>query len=558
MGRGAAAAVALVLASCHAGGAPHGDEALKGRFEKYLAQRAALDPIWATWVGIHNHDTRLTRWDDASLAARRELAQRTLDDLHAIDPSTLSTDAWLDYTMWEQELIVELYDYAREDPRAKAPALPVDAVSVIHTMLIKDYAPRADRVRDVRARLKEIPLVVADAKASVKRPPKLWTQMAIEQDLPGAIETLEEIGRMAGELSEPLATAREALTQYLEFLKAEVLPRSDGSFVVGRPVYDFYLKHKHGLEMDADALLAIGRREFDRTVEMMDACAKAIDPAKSARALMEEVVRNVPKAGEVRATYERETARARAYMSQKSIVPIPAGEKLEIIDTPEFERSTTPYAAYSRPAPLDAARTGHFYVTPPPEGATGDELLDYLSGHNLHDIPGTVWHEAYPGHHLQFVYAKGIESKICRIVDSPTLSEGWGLYCEELAHETGYFTSPRDRLMQLNWRLQRAARVILDVGVHSGAMSYDDAVKFLMEKVQMGRPQAEGSVKAYTQRPTYFMSYLVGCLEIQKLRERMKSKLGGRYTMSEFHERFLKYGNVHPGLIAKAMERDWR
>lgn len=561
MVRGWAAGLALLaLAACRGGAPPRGDEALNDLFDRYLRERADLDPVWATYAGLHDFDARLTRWDDASLDARKVLARATLNDLHALDASTLSPDAAVDFAMWEQDLLVELYDYAREDPRAKWPSLPLDAVSVVNTMLLKDYAPRERRARDAVARLREIPLVVDDAMKFVQRPPKLWTEMAIE-DLGSVSGFFDELPALAGgssaELAEAISVARDALERYVTFLKETVLPRSDGAYIVGRAAYDFYLKHRHALDMDAEALLAVGRREFDRTVEMMDACAASIDPEKSARDLLEEIKRNVPKAAELRQVYERETARAREFLIDHAIVGIPDGEKLEIIDTPEFERSTTPYAAYSRPAPLDSARTGHFYVTPVPADATPEDEAAILSGHNLHDMPGTVWHEAYPGHHLQFVYAKGIGSRVRRLVDSPTLSEGWGLYCEELAHETGYYASPRDRLMQLNWRLQRAARVILDVGVHSGAISYEEAVKFLMEKVQMERPQAEASVKAYTQRPTYFMSYLVGCLEIQKLRERLKAKLGPRFTLKEFHERFLRYGNVHPGLIARAMERDW-
>ena len=191
---------------------------------------------------------------------------------------------------------------------------------------------------------------------------------------------------------------------------------------------------------------------------------------------------------------------------------IPDWEKLEVVETPAFLRSTIPYAAYSRPGPLDASRIGHFYVTPVETGATAEEVEEQLAAHNVYDIPGTVWHEAYPGHHLQFVYAKDIASKIRKLNESPLLSEGWGLYCEELAHETGYYTDRRERVMQLNWRLQRAARVLLDVSLHTGKMSYEEAVAFLVDRVRLNQAQAEGSVKAYTISPTYFPTYLLGIL----------------------------------------------
>ena len=172
-------------------------------------------------------------------------------------------------------------------------------------------------------------------------------------------------------------------------------------------------------------------------------------------------------------------------------------------------------------------------------------------------MPGTIWHEACPGHHLQFVYAKDITSKIRKLYVSPLLSEGWGFYCEELAHEQGYFTDSRERLMQLNWRLQRAARIVLDVSLHTGKTSYEEAVDFLVEKVRMNRTHAEGSVNAYTQIPTYFPSYMLGMLEIFRIRAKLWDRLGGRFTIREFHERFLAFGNVPPGLIEGELDREW-
>jgi uncharacterized protein (DUF885 family) len=112
--------------------------------------------------------------------------------------------------------------------------------------------------------------------------------------------------------------------------------------------------------------------------------------------------------------------------------------------------------------------------------------------------------------------------------------------------------------MQLNWRLQRAARVICDVSLHTGARTFEEAVKFLMDGVKMERPHAEGSVKAYTARPTYFMAYMVGMLELKRIREAAKTRLGAKFSLQEFHDRVLKYGNVPPALIEIELSRDWK
>jgi len=509
-------------------------------YDQYLQERAALDPEWATGVGLHQFDDRLTRWDDASYQARARFV-----------------DAWLaripgeslDARLWRNDLLSQQFEHRRRDVRTVAPGIPFGTVSALHDMLVKDYAPKTKRLAEINKRLALIPAMIDEFRPKLGRPPKVWTKTAID-DGEGAIDFLgSELGEADAAL---VAAAKSSYETYLKFLKEVVQPRSDGTFVLGKDAYEFHLKTDHVLALGTDELEKIGRREFEKTERMLE------EIAKDWPAVLEKMKHDHPKPEGLLEYYRKEVARARQYMIDRRLVGIPAWEKLEVIDTPAFQQSSIPYAAYSRPGPLDEAKTGHFYVTPVSKKATAEEAEAQLAAHNVYDIPGTVWHEAYPGHHLQFVYAKDIRSKIRKLNDSPLLSEGWGLYCEELANETGYYTDKRERLMQLNWRLQRAARILLDVALHTGKISYDDAVKFLEEKVKLNRPQAEGSVNAYTQSPTYFPTYLLGMLEIVRIREKFRTKLGDRFTLKEFHERFLAFGNVPPSLIEGELDREWK
>jgi hypothetical protein len=511
-------------------------ESLAALYDAYLAERAGLDPDWATGIGIHDHDGRLTRYDDASWRARAELVDRWLPRIPGDS---------LDARLWRSDLLSQQFEYRRRDARTVDPSIPLRVVGVLHDMLVKDYAPKAERVADAARKLREVPAMIAELRGKLGRPPRVWTVMAIEdaEGVPAFLDGFEGVD---------VGPAKEAFAAYSKFLKEELLSRSDGSFVLGREAYDFHLRNDHFLACGADELERIGRREFDRTLRMLE----ELDPKWPGT--LEAMKKDHPKADGLVEAYRKEVARARQFMIDRRLVGIPAWEKLEIIETPPFQQSSIPYAAYSRPGPLDASRVGHFYVTPVPKTATPEEAEEQLAGHNLYDIPGTVWHEAYPGHHLQFVFAKDLRSKIRKLNDSPLLSEGWGLYCEELAHETGYYKDRRERLMQLNWRLQRAARVLLDVSLHTGRMTYDEAVAFLAEKVRLNRPHAERSVNGYTASPTYFPSYLVGMLEILRIREACRARLGGRFTLKEFHERFLSYGNVPPALIEAELLSDWR
>ncbi|MBI4565535.1 MAG: DUF885 domain-containing protein [Planctomycetes bacterium] len=535
-------------------------------FETYLTERARVDPNWASGQGLHTYDDRLTRHDDASRAARQELAEETLARLDQVELDQVSRDERLDARLWRAQLETELFDLKRRDERRIMPGLPLGAVETVHAMLIKDYAPLSVRAGNALKRMEQLGVVFEDVRQRLSDPPRVWTEMAIE-DAEGAQEALEEIANLIrrglpawdhARLDQAVALARAALTRYVEFLEVEILPRAKASFAAGRDVYEFYLRHFHLLDIAPETLLDIGRREWERTIGLLKATAREIDPSAFWQDILERMKRDHPRPEDLMETYRREVARARRFMIERNVVTLPEGESLEVIETPAFQRSAIPYAAYHAPGPLDGAKVGHFYVTPVDPQRPPEEQQAQLTGHNVYDIPGTVWHEAYPGHHTQFIYAKGIASKIRALNDSPLLSEGWGFYCEELAHESGYFRDRRERLMQLNWRLQRAARVILDVSLHTGRMTFEEAVEFLMQNVRMERPQAEASVRAYTRAPTYFMAYMIGMLEIVRIREATRQRLGAAFSLREFHDRVLAYGNVPPALIEQELKRDWR
>jgi uncharacterized protein (DUF885 family) len=559
---GAAALILLaIVPSAQGAQSPVSD-----RYDLYLAERARLDPNWASDAGLHAADDRLTRFDDATRAAFRKLVAEHLAALRAIDVAKLSTDDRLDATLWRSQLETELHDLDRRDEREIMPDLPLGAIQAIHSMLIKDYAPIEERARNARRRIAQIPDVFGDLRKTLKSPPRVWTEAAIE-DGRGAAEAVPGLAEKAraglpaseaAAFDRTVAAAKESIDSYVAFLEKEVLPRSTGKFAAGKDVYDFYLRTYHLLDLDADALIALGRREWKRTLELLEATAKEIHPTKPWTEILEGMKKDHPEPGKLLEAYRKVVAAARQFMIDRAIVTLPEGERLEIIETPAFERSQIPYAAYNPPAPLDSARTGHFYVTPVDPAAGPAEREAQMAGHNLYDIPGTVWHEAYPGHHTQFVVAKSVRSKVRALNSSPLLSEGWGFYCEELAHESGFFKDRRERLMQLNWRLQRAARVILDASLHSGRMTFGEAVDFLMKEVRLERPHAEGSVKAYTRRPAYFMAYMVGMLELVRIREAARARLGARFTLREFHDRVLRYGNVPPALIDRELVRDWK
>jgi uncharacterized protein (DUF885 family) len=262
----------------------------------------------------------------------------------------------------------------------------------------------------------------------------------------------------------------------------------------------------------------------------------------------------VPEGHWLREAYVAEMDRARRFVVERRIAPMPAGERLEILDTPVFERSLLPYAAYQAPAPFDTETAGVLYVTPIDIRRPKDEQAIQLGAHCIPALPIIALHEGYPGHHLQLTLANRSGSRLRRIVHSDVFSEGWALYCEELMWEQGYFTAdPLTRLFQLRDLLFRACRAVLDAGLHSGRMTPPQAVDYLVENAMIDPLIAASEVTRYCTTPTQPMSYLVGKLQILELRAEAQRKLGSRFNLHDFHAALLASGTIPPALVREEL-----
>ena len=529
---------------------------------RWLEDFARLNPVQATSLGIHKYDEQLGDFTADGFRAQSEMAKKYLTELEAIPMASLPISAQADYRVLQGSLKVALRDIDEIEYWKKTPSLYPDApTTAVFLMASREYAPLESRLKQIIARMKQIPQVLDAGKRTLSNPPRIWTEIAIESTqggvdffesvVPGLAAAVPSVQEALGQESK---RAAEAYRDYLAFLKDDLLRRSEGDFRAGKDTFEFYLKNNYLVEESIDQLNAVGRIVFDRTRKQLVDIAKLIDPSKDWKDVIDAAKQHHPDAASLLEEYRKETARARAFLVKRELVEIPAGEKLQIIETPLFQRSTVPYAQYFSPAPFDKDQTGHFTVTPIDTTKPAAEQAEQLRGHSHGDIVNTVVHEAYPGHHLQFIYANQAESTVKKVLSSSIFSEGWALYSEELLSENGYYT-PEERLVQLQWTLVRAARVLIDIGLHTGSMTLDEAVKMLTEEVRLDKPGAIGEVKRYTTSPTQPLSYLMGREVIMRIRAEYKKKQGKKYKLKSFHSELLGYGTIPPTLIESLMFR---
>ncbi|MBI4063581.1 MAG: DUF885 domain-containing protein [Elusimicrobia bacterium] len=363
--------------------------------------------------------------------------------------------------------------------------------------------------------------------------------------------------RMENDLKRAGQAAQAAYAQMVDYLKIHVLPLTKESFAIGEVEYALRLKNDFGLEEKPETLYSKGLEMTSQIRQRMEALARQIDASKDLPAVIAEIRSHYPQDDqELLKAYESVTERAKNFVVTRKLFEIPQDYKLKVLETPAGMRPVVTIAMEVPPPPFDPTKKGGFMVTP-----SGGEK-GKLARHNFAFIASVVAHEAFPGHDLQFFFFQNnpsISAVRYLLADdrgnhfaSSLNAEGWGLYAEELMRQKGFFNT-KEELIQLQSQLWRAWRVVVDIALHTGKMGFEEAVKTLQEQVFLPAAVAQGEVLRYTLIPTQAITYMMGRLQIEKLKENYKEIQGSNFNEAEFHKAFLGFGPVPPSLIAQIM-----
>jgi uncharacterized protein (DUF885 family) len=214
----------------------------------------------------------------------------------------------------------------------------------------------------------------------------------------------------------------------------------------------------------------------------------------------------------------------------------------------EYRERETPPAFYMQPS-LDGSRQGQYYIN-----------TYQPAERQLHKIAAITFHEATPGHHFQI----GIEMELTDLPRFRTLGsrmagvayvEGWGLYCERLADEMGLYSSPAERLGMLDAQAFRAARLVVDSGLHAMGWSRQQAIEFMHERGTLPMVDAEIEVDRYTIWPGQALAYKIGQREIERARREVSEKMGDRFDLRAFHDEVLGHGSLPLATLRREIPR---
>ncbi len=553
----------LQWASLRAAPAPAGDFA---KFvDDYFDARFDFTPTEGTSAGLHQYDTKMPDRSRARIERRIAELKAQLTRVSGFDRVSLSFDDGIDAAALEGALRSELLslDTLRNWERNPMSYAGVTG-SAVDDLIKRDFAPAAERLASVTARIRAVPLICAAGKANVRNPSKEFTTLATRMAkgsagfLEGGLAAwAKEAG--AGQPSlqagfeEANTKAIQALREFAGWLETDLLPRSKGNYAIGAQNFAAKLKYDEMVDSPLSQVLARGEANLAKDYAAFIETSRKIDPTKSPAEVMKSLSNEHPSAENLIPFVAKRVEAARQFLLDKQIVTIPSEVRPKVLETPPFARIGS-FASMDTPGAYETKATEAFYyVTPVESDWDARHREEHLRLYNPQVVSMINVHEVWPGHYLQFLNAPKFATKTRKLIFCGTNAEGWAHYAEQMMVDEGFGDGdPKVRLAQLQEALLRDCRYVVGIKLHTQGMTVEDGAKVFVEKAfqEPANGLAESRRGAYN--PTY-LYYTYGKLEIQKLRDDYRAKTGA--SLKQFHDAFVAQGGLPIPLVRRLILR---
>jgi len=529
-------------------------DAFDALIEQYYNAWFRFHPEMAVHVGVNGYEHCLTPFSDGDIGALISLNQKIIFSLDEFSVAELSANQKLDFSILYNAASIELHELLERDWRFLMPQkyLPLEA---IHQLLNR---PVENLHQAFKHRLQSIPEYLRSAKNYLLQRPENIPENWVADAMSGAQSGVDYFRDLlthpviVREFKRPMRLqpivndAAHAMEDFEKFLRSEILPLAQGEFACGENHFNTLLNNGHCLDVSIQQLYQFGEKLFKETQLELETLCKKLPGPDNIEEQLAKIREQHPQAkdDELMNAYRSRMKAAYNFVLEQGLVSVPETQALKVLETPVFLRHEIPFAAYDEPSYKDPDQKGYYYVTPVrSEG--------HLLEHNWTSIDLTCVHEAFPGHHLQFVTAnKNPHNSLPRLLNSSaTFYEGWALYCEDLMQEQGFLNQPEHHFIMLRDRLWRALRVMLDVELHTQNLSINSAAQRMCDALGFSIDQAKADLSWYSQSPTVPMGYATGWALIKALRDEESQK--ANFNLKNFHNKLLSVGSCALPLVIK-------
>jgi uncharacterized protein (DUF885 family) len=539
-----------------------------------LADAFAANPVRASLLGAHEYDDRLPDPSAAAADDRLRDVRSALAALDSIPTEDIGLPDAIDAEILRTALAAELVSLTelREgdwNPMAHNPGRG------IHVLLARDYAPLPQRLAAVASRLGATPSYLAAARKRMSGEiPRAHAETAVGQ-LRGALTLLgtavpaaarearaehgSDGAAAASAVEAPLAAAREALREHLDWLDA-IAGAAHGQARLGAERFAAKLWLNLDTALDPETLLARASTDLERVTEQITAEAarlagSARPDADTVRAVLDQLGDDAPTDATVLGHAAGALAEAIAFTREQDLVGVPEDidALLEVIEMPEIDRGVA--VAHCRPpGPLETGRLPTFFaVSPAPATWDAQRVASFYREYNTHMLADLAVHEGVPGHALQMAHARRYRGNtdVRRAYWSGTFTEGWAVYAEELAADHGFRSaiSPEAagalRMQQLKMQLRMILNAVLDIRHHTGDLTEAEAMRLMTERGFQEEGEAAGKWRRVQLTSTQLCTYYVGYLEWRDVMEQLSRERPGA-SLRRLHDEALSFGSPSP------------
>ncbi len=513
--------------------------------DDYYTWRNENFPVSSSDAGLHTWDSRLTDYSLSALLARRLHVKEVLGRVSAMQTENWSKDDRVDWLLFRSQLqSTEFFDRVMDFEETDPHTYVNECSNGIFSLLKKNYDTPKNRALAATARLKQMPFIVEQAKGNLTKPVRLYAELAI--DSARSIDSLfkDSLMTLATDLSaddkNELIKSRDAalvsIHGFAEWLEKR-LPGMVAFKPMGEANYNYLLKNIYLLPLDAHQVEMLGQAELARYrgLESMLPDPSLADPSPARS-------KNVPKDQEafLKAYESRETEMVE-FLKTNRLITMPSYlGHFEIRQLPEAFKPTSPGGFMNAPGVYDKDNSGFYFI--PTYNPTSKNFYIRAA---IEDPRPILGHEGIPGHFLQLSIANHLPDEIRRQNFDGIFIEGWALYTEEMLMRAGLYpvNSPsQGQILRLS--RYRAARIGVDVNLHTGKWSFEQAVKYFMEAGGLDREAATGEAAGAAANPTQKISYMVGKWQIMRLLGKYRDQKGSDFRLGQFHDDLIKNGSL--------------
>ena len=509
-------------------------------------------PADATYVGLTTGEGQFNNATLPALRRHHRARQAALAKLDTIAPSDLSNEQNLDRLAFRARLLRECEDFERGRHTLDPHGLDEVFDFLLREMQRGETEPKR-AAKNIRSLLRHTPRYLTQAAKLIDRPELVWRNImdgmfnAADSFFDAVASFLKTNGNKKEDAT-ILRSAKRACAKYHGSVMAKRLAKP-GSFAIGADMLQRRIRDELGLDYTIGQVEAVALSEIDRISGLLKTASTKLSRNKSVEAIVEGARGRWQPKGELLALYQKTNNEIIRKFKAAKAMTFPKGDSLKITLVPDFMSHVIPMAAYSPPGPFDKRQRGYFWVND--LGLKKKSEAEKLAERQQHfGLELTCAHEAYPGHHLQFIFANAHPRKWRRVFDEHAIFyEGWTLWCEQMCVDLGIIKSPELKLQQLHDALWRCHRILVDLRLQTGAYSYAQAVKHMQKHLDFTKARAEADVNWYTASPGVPMSYWLGRLENARLHKKLVEGRG--WSLRRFNDWLLSFGTLPQSWIEK-------